>query len=104
VFGEQVAGAAGLAWLDHVCADLEGADYAAAAANLCAAGAEANNEELAMMVRMLVSSLKRHSPHAPQLGDLPSRAVGLLQRLNLMGSPLRTEDADDGGAKAIGAA
>ena len=38
VFGEQVAGAAGLAWLDHVCADLEGAGYAAAAADLCAAG------------------------------------------------------------------
>lgn len=41
VFGEQVAGAAGLAWLDHVCADLEGAGYAAAAADLCAAGAGA---------------------------------------------------------------
>ena len=41
VFGEQVAGAYGLAWLDHVCADLEGAGYAAAAANLCAAGAGA---------------------------------------------------------------
>ena len=41
VLGEQVAGSAGLAWLDHVCADLEGAGYAAAAANLCAAGAGA---------------------------------------------------------------
>ena len=41
VFGEQVAGTAGLAWLDHVCADLEGAGYAAAAADLCAAGAGA---------------------------------------------------------------
>jgi len=38
VFGEQVAGAAGGAWLDHVCADLESGGYAAAAANLCAAG------------------------------------------------------------------
>ena len=34
VFGEQVAGAAGLAWWDHVHADLEGAGYAAAAANI----------------------------------------------------------------------
>jgi len=34
VFGEQVAGAAGLAWLDHVAADLEDAGYAAAAANI----------------------------------------------------------------------
>ena len=41
VFGEQVAGAAGLAWLDHVCADLEDEDYAAAAADLCAAGSGA---------------------------------------------------------------
>lgn len=37
VFGEQTSGTAGLAWLDHVCADLEDAGYAAAAANLCAA-------------------------------------------------------------------
>lgn len=34
VIGEQVAGAAGLAWLDHVCADLEDSDYAVAAANI----------------------------------------------------------------------
>jgi len=41
IFGEQVAGAAGLAWLDHVCADLEDAGYAAAAANLGAHSAGA---------------------------------------------------------------
>jgi DNA (cytosine-5)-methyltransferase 1 len=41
VFGEQVAGAAGLAWLDHVCADLESEGYAAAAADMpaCCIGA-----------------------------------------------------------------
>lgn len=38
VFGEQVAGAAGLAWLDHVYGDLESAGYAAAAASLPAGG------------------------------------------------------------------
>ena len=38
-FGEQVAGAAGYAWWDHVAADLESAGYAAAAADLPAAGA-----------------------------------------------------------------
>lgn len=37
VFGEQVASPAGLAWLDAVQADLEGAGYAVAAADLCAA-------------------------------------------------------------------
>jgi len=38
VFGEQVAGALGLAWLAGVRADLEGAGYACGAAVLCAAG------------------------------------------------------------------
>ena len=38
VFGEQVASKDGLAWLDLVHTDLEGADYASAAVDLCAAG------------------------------------------------------------------
>ncbi len=38
VFGEQVAGAAGRAWLDAVRTDLEGVGYAVGAADLCAAG------------------------------------------------------------------
>jgi DNA (cytosine-5)-methyltransferase 1 len=38
VFGEQVASKDGLAWLDLVQADLEGAGYASGAADLCAAG------------------------------------------------------------------
>jgi len=38
IFGEQVASADGLAWLDLVSADLEGAGYAVAPVDLCAAG------------------------------------------------------------------
>lgn len=38
VFGEQVASKDGLTWLDLVRADLEGAEYAVGAADLCAAG------------------------------------------------------------------
>ena len=38
VFGEQVASRDGLGWLDLVQADLEGADYASGAVDLCAAG------------------------------------------------------------------
>jgi len=38
VFGEQVASKDGLAWLDLVQTDLEGAGYAFGAADLCAAG------------------------------------------------------------------
>lgn len=49
-------------------------------------------QELAMMIRMLASSLRRYWPHAPQEDDLPSRAVSLLQRKGLMGSPLREID------------
>jgi DNA (cytosine-5)-methyltransferase 1 len=38
IFGEQVASPAGLAWYDVVRVDLEFANYAVGAANLCAAG------------------------------------------------------------------
>ena len=38
VFGEQVASKDGLTWIDTVHADLEGAGYASAALDLCAAG------------------------------------------------------------------
>jgi site-specific DNA-cytosine methylase len=38
IFGEQVAGPDGLRWLDSVFANLEGEDYAVAAADTCAAG------------------------------------------------------------------
>ena len=38
LLGEQVASKDGLAWFDTVQADLEGADYAATAVDLCAAG------------------------------------------------------------------
>jgi DNA (cytosine-5)-methyltransferase 1 len=38
IFGEQVASKDGLAWLDIVCADMERADYAIGAADMCAAG------------------------------------------------------------------
>jgi DNA (cytosine-5)-methyltransferase 1 len=38
VFGEQVASADGLAWLDFVCSDLEAAGYAVGTVDTCAAG------------------------------------------------------------------
>lgn len=57
-------------------------------------------EELAMMIRMLTSALKRHWPHAPQPGDLPSRAIDLLRRHDLLGSPLRSADEDRGPQQA----
>lgn len=38
IVGEQIAAPAGLAWFDHVAADLEGLTYAVGSADLCAAG------------------------------------------------------------------
>lgn len=43
-FGEQIASRDGLAWLDFVCADLEGAGYAVGAINTNAAAYEAPHE------------------------------------------------------------
>lgn len=43
VFGEQVSGINGLAWIDHVFADLEDEDYAVGAADLPACGAGAHH-------------------------------------------------------------
>jgi len=39
VFGEQVASRAGLGWLDLVCDDMEGAQYAIGASDICSASA-----------------------------------------------------------------
>ena len=64
------------------------------------ADATKTQEELAMMIRMLASSLKRHWPHAPQPGDLPSRAIELLRKHNLLGSPLRDESDNRGPQQA----
>lgn len=38
ILGEQVASRDGLAWLDHVLVDLEGADYSTGAVDTCSAG------------------------------------------------------------------
>ena len=48
IFGEQVSGAGGFAWLDHVFADLESEGYAAAAADLpaCSVGAPHRRQRL----------------------------------------------------------
>jgi len=69
VFGEQVAGAAGLAWLDHVCADLEGAGYAAAAASLpaCCVGAHHRRERLFWVAHSECAQEERQREHGGQV-------------------------------------
>jgi DNA (cytosine-5)-methyltransferase 1 len=53
IFGEQVAGVNGLAWIDHVFADLEDEDYAVGAADLpaCGAGAPHRRQRLFWMAQ-----------------------------------------------------
>lgn len=45
------------------------------------------SEELAMMIRQLVSALRKARPCSPQ--DLDYRAINLLRKHGLLGSPLR---------------
>ena len=49
-------------------------------------------EELAMMIRLLVSALRKARPMAPQ--DLDYRAINLLRKYDLLGSPLRNAAPD----------
>jgi DNA (cytosine-5)-methyltransferase 1 len=69
VFGEQVAGAAGLAWLDHVCADLEGEGYAAAAADLPAASVGAPHGRARLWWVADAGQGRRSIKRAPRLHD-----------------------------------
>jgi DNA (cytosine-5)-methyltransferase 1 len=61
IFGEQVSTPDGLAWLDRVSSDLEGADYAVGACNLCAAsvGAPINRPRLFVVAQSLGAGLER---------------------------------------------
>ena len=51
IFGEQVAGVNGLAWIDHVFADLEDEDYAVGAADLPAAARERSSKAAVILER-----------------------------------------------------
>src|SRR5690606_31057001 len=71
VFGEQVASKDGLAWLDLVQADLEGAGYACGAADLCAAGVGAPHirQRLYWVANALGADQRRYA------GDMGSAAA-----------------------------
>jgi DNA (cytosine-5)-methyltransferase 1 len=119
VFGEQVAGAAGLAWLDHVCADLEGAGYAAAAANLCAAGAGAphirqrlywladadSQRRVGQRLLLRAEAARRHAGEIPETAGRGSAGLlgnagneGLAQRQRFPGIPGGSRGAGEGQA------
>ena len=71
VFGEQVASKDGLAWLDLVQADLEGAGYACGAVDLCAAGVGAPHirQRLWFVANALGADKRRYA------GDMGSAAA-----------------------------
>ena len=83
VFGEQIAGGTGLAWLDHVCADLEGAGYSAAAANLPACGVGAPHIRARLWWVAHANCLGHQEPrHGRQdSGDDQTDAFGQANRL-----------------------
>jgi hypothetical protein len=63
---------------------------AAAAPVASRAGSEPVAQDLAMMIRQLVSALRRARPCSPQ--NLDYRAINLLRKHGLQGSPLRSDE------------
>lgn len=79
IFGEQVAGASGLAWLDHVLADVESSGYAAAAAIVpaCGVGAPHRRDRL----WWFATNAKRNEQSRQEPRRRPDRRVGREQQL-----------------------
>jgi DNA (cytosine-5)-methyltransferase 1 len=75
VFGEQVASKDGLAWLDIVCADLEGAGYAVAPFDLSAAGAGAPHirQRLYFVANANGQRYKEPEPASKESGNIGDR-------------------------------
>lgn len=89
VFGEQVASADGLAWLDLVSADLEGAGYTVGALDTCAAGYGAPHIRQRLWFvgvdHAQREGLERHAGHDSAEGrqgsDRPVAEAGLSSRM-----------------------
>jgi len=87
IFGEQVASAAGLGWLDLVCADLEGSGYSVGAADLCAAsvGASHIRQRLWWVAYAAGVNGKTHGRVGTSRARRASLAAGGLPRLSVAG-------------------
>jgi DNA (cytosine-5)-methyltransferase 1 len=102
VFGEQVANGGGLGWLDGVFSDLEGAGYACAAADLCAAGVGAPHVRQRLYFMAHASGARLAGPLSARCGVCePARATPTIGSDNGVASWLRvhadqvpTESAD----------
>jgi len=103
--GEQVSGRKGMAWFDHVRADLESCGYAAAAADLCAAGKGAPHirQRLYWMAHADQERCERHQEcnSAAQRGEpceawLSGRDA---DRCGLVGDPDRVQSEQPAGSR-----
>jgi DNA (cytosine-5)-methyltransferase 1 len=92
ILGEQVASPAGLGWFDDVRADLEGAGYAVAVADLCAASVGAPHIRQRLYF-VAIANLQPGDLHAPQRGSGTGVPSGC-------GSAGGMAVADDGGQLA----
>lgn len=104
VVGEQVASSDALDWLDGVHTDMEGADYAFAASDLCAAGVGAPHirQRLYWLGDAQFTGLEGHRGYGPAIGSTQapgpdsstgSGCVQSLQRAGTRGSPWDQYDA-----------
>ena len=79
IFGEQVSGSAGRAWLDIVSSDLESAGYAVAASDLCSAGVGSPNirQRLYWMAHAEGAGCKRIEAPAGEAGRRLATTSGI---------------------------
>jgi len=99
VLGEQVASKDGLGWLDLVCADLEAANYAAGAVDLCAAGVGAPHIRQRLW---WVGTRLGNAPSARLEGAAGAGLQGAVERSSHAGDHGGMGDANSAGSQGHG--
>ena len=98
IFGEQVASKDGLAWLDAVRADMEGAGYAFGAVDLCAAGVGASHiRQRAFFVAYATDADRRPGERGAEAGVGSNGERG--RRLASNGATGELADAEGGNGR-----
>ena len=106
IFGEQVASKDGLAWLDAVYADLEGAGYAIGAVDLCAAGVGAPHirQRLFFVAERMGNGLGPRLEGQPRHGDGDGGRAHTPRSATEAGAVGGLADDHEGGRNRVGAA
>ena len=105
IFGEQVASKDGLAWLDVVSADLEGAGYTIEAADICAAGVGAPHIRQRLYFAAESSSQRREFLAGLTPGGICSEASSEERSQRKSGDNCASDEfvADTSGSRRTGA-